>query len=57
MKQAVSEKLGNRIQVLKNVNAIYEHIPKEILPKDYGGNEKNLSELHGKAKEEVRYFK
>lgn len=49
MKQVFSEKLGKRIHVLKTVEAIHEHLPKEILPKDYGGNEKSLAELHGKT--------
>lgn len=48
-KQALSAKLGNRIRVLKNLEAVHEHIPKEILPKDYDGNEKSLAELQGKT--------
>lgn len=46
-KQALSAKLGNRIRVLKTLEAVHEHIPKEILPKDYGGNEKSLAEMQG----------
>lgn len=49
LKQVLSEKLGNRIHILKTVEAVHEHIPKEILPKDYGGNEKILADLHGKT--------
>lgn len=49
MKQVLSAKLGDRIHILKTVEELHEHIPKEILPKDYGGNEKSLAELQGKA--------
>lgn len=49
LKQALRAKLSNRICVLKTAEALSENIPKEILPKDYGGNEKSLAELHGKT--------
>lgn len=48
-KKVVSEKLGNRIFVVKTIEEFYEYFSKEILPEDYGGNEKSLAELHGKV--------
>ncbi|KAF2896943.1 hypothetical protein ILUMI_09237 [Ignelater luminosus] len=38
-------KLADRIFIHKNMDTFYEMIPKEILPKDYGGQEKSLDEL------------
>ncbi|XP_026314288.1 alpha-tocopherol transfer protein-like [Hyposmocoma kahamanoa] len=52
-KQVLSAKLGNRIYVTKTVEEFHERVPKEILPKDYGGNEKNLAELHDDWIEEL----
>lgn len=31
------------------MDTFYEMIPKEILPKDYGGQERSLDELRGKG--------
>lgn len=31
-----------------NLESLYKHIPKDILPKEYGGSEKSLIELHSK---------
>ncbi|XP_046964465.1 uncharacterized protein LOC124533294 [Vanessa cardui] len=40
LKQILSAKVANRINVLKSVEKIHEYIPKEILPRDYGGEER-----------------
>lgn len=47
-KQVFSAKLASRIVVHKNVETFYDYMPKEILPKEYGGNEKTLIDLHSK---------
>ena len=47
-KQIFSAKLASRIAVHKTVDTLYDYVPKEILPKEYGGNEKTISEMHGK---------
>lgn len=36
-----------QLEVLKNQNEMLRAIPKEILPKDYGGDEPPLCELRG----------
>ncbi|CAH2052272.1 unnamed protein product, partial [Iphiclides podalirius] len=45
MKQALKEKIANRILVHSTYEELHQHIPKEILPKDYGGDEEWCSEL------------
>lgn len=47
LKQILSEKLIKRIFVHKTIDTVYEHIPKTILPSEFGGEERNVKELHG----------
>ena len=47
-KQVFSAKIASRIAVHKTIDTFYEYVPKESLPREYGGNEKTLTELHGK---------
>lgn len=49
LKQVFSEKLSARIRTHKSKETIYEFVPKEIMPSDYGGEEKSLIDLHGKS--------
>ncbi|XP_034827508.1 alpha-tocopherol transfer protein-like [Maniola hyperantus] len=44
-KQALSAKVAERIKVHFSVDNLHEFIPKEILPRDYGGQAKSLSEF------------
>ncbi|XP_013143051.1 PREDICTED: uncharacterized protein LOC106106935 [Papilio polytes] len=46
LKQILSEKLIKRIFVHKTIDTVYEHIPKTILPSEFGGEERNVKELH-----------
>ncbi|XP_063896551.1 alpha-tocopherol transfer protein-like [Helicoverpa armigera] len=63
LKQVVSHKVSDRIYVLKTVEAIHEHVPKEVLPKDYGGDQMTLKETNENwnrvlsEKENVSYFR
>lgn len=34
----------------KSIEDVYEYIPKEILPKEYGGQEKTVAEMQGNFK-------
>ncbi|XP_026489035.2 uncharacterized protein LOC113395614 [Vanessa tameamea] len=45
LKQVLSSKVADRINVHKNIEEIHKHIPKEILPKDFGGDERSLKDL------------
>lgn len=47
LKQTLSEKLGQRIYVVKDVEELHELAPKALLPSDYGGDEKPLATLRG----------
>lgn len=47
LKQVISEKIIDRIKVHKNVDTLYEFIPKEVLPKEYGGDENPLKTIYG----------
>ncbi|XP_047033352.1 alpha-tocopherol transfer protein-like, partial [Helicoverpa zea] len=63
LKQVVSHKVSDRIYVLKTVEAIHEFVPKEVLPKDYGGDQMTLKEVSENwkrvlsEKENVSYFR
>ncbi|KAJ3654093.1 hypothetical protein Zmor_013310 [Zophobas morio] len=46
VKALVTPKLFGRIHVCKDANILKEHFPLEMLPKDYGGTEKSIEELH-----------
>lgn len=48
LKQGMTAKLSKRIYVHDSCETLYDHIPKEILPQEYGGNEKSLIEIKGK---------
>ncbi|XP_050353567.1 uncharacterized protein LOC126775572 [Nymphalis io] len=45
LNQVLSSKVAGKIQVHKNIEELYKHIPKEILPKDCGGTERSLKDL------------
>nr|ATY51934.1 CTD20 [Heliconius melpomene] len=45
-KQVLSAKLAARFVVHKTLDSMHQYVPKENLPKDYGGNEKPLQELY-----------
>ncbi|KAJ8712712.1 hypothetical protein PYW08_008016 [Mythimna loreyi] len=45
-KHLVSEKIGNRIYVQPTLEDLHKAVPKEILPVEYGGNEKSIEKLH-----------
>ncbi|XP_075983988.1 retinaldehyde-binding protein 1-like [Anticarsia gemmatalis] len=63
LKQVISAKIANRINVHATVEALHEHVPKDILPQEYGGNEKPLREVHENwlnvlsQKENVAFFR
>nr|XP_049698915.1 alpha-tocopherol transfer protein-like [Helicoverpa armigera] len=63
MKQFLSEKIGNRIHVHPNMDALHKIVPKEILPSDFGGAEKSIEKLNEEwiqalsSEEHVEYLK
>ncbi|XP_059048786.1 uncharacterized protein LOC131844015 [Achroia grisella] len=46
MKQILSDKLLKRAQIHKNIESVYNYVPRDLLPVDYGGKEKSLLELN-----------
>ncbi|XP_030031263.1 uncharacterized protein LOC115448099 [Manduca sexta] len=44
-KQLFSQKIGQRIHTHKSIDTLYDYVPREILPSDFGGEEKSLEEL------------
>lgn len=46
-KQVLSTKLGDRIHVHKSIDTLYDSVPKEILPVEFGGDEISLKKLNG----------
>ncbi|XP_050353568.1 uncharacterized protein LOC126775573 [Nymphalis io] len=47
-KQVFSAKVMERMVIHKKIDTVYDYVPKDILPEDYGGKEKSLYELHQK---------
>ncbi|XP_004928863.1 retinaldehyde-binding protein 1 [Bombyx mori] len=45
-KQVVSTKLASRLHVHKTIDTVTEFLDKDLLPIEYGGNERSLKELH-----------
>nr|XP_021196938.2 uncharacterized protein LOC110381070 [Helicoverpa armigera] len=45
IKQGLSQKLSQRLVIHDSVESLYDHIQKEHLPKDLGGDEKSVKEL------------
>ena len=39
--------MANRVHVHSSYEDLHKHIPREILPKDYGGDETSLNKLSG----------
>lgn len=37
----------SQVHVHKSLESLYEHVPKEVLPKEWGGKERGLDELNG----------
>ncbi|KAH9643480.1 hypothetical protein HF086_005575 [Spodoptera exigua] len=51
--QALSAKLAQRLVIHNNLESLYEHIPKQHLPKDLGGGLKTMNELSERTFKEV----
>ncbi|KAJ2937371.1 hypothetical protein O0L34_g1965 [Tuta absoluta] len=52
-KQVVSEKIGKRIYTYKSYEELYKVLPKEVFPKEYGGEESTLDELRDSWRKQV----
>ncbi|XP_060533762.1 uncharacterized protein LOC132706435 [Cylas formicarius] len=46
VKLMLKEKIRKRVHVHKNLESLYKHLPRDVLPSDYGGHCQPLSELH-----------
>ncbi|CAH2093982.1 unnamed protein product [Euphydryas editha] len=46
VKQVMSPKIAGRVHIHKTIEEIHEFVPKHILPKDYGGEERSIKELN-----------
>ncbi|XP_072393915.1 retinol-binding protein pinta-like [Diabrotica undecimpunctata] len=56
MKRFLKKKMVDRIIIHKNIESLYEHVPQELLPSDYGGKEKSLDEIIDLWKEHVKKY-
>ncbi|KAI5638790.1 CRAL/TRIO domain-containing protein [Phthorimaea operculella] len=52
-KQVVSEKIGKRIYTYKSYEELYEVLPREVFPKELGGEEKSLSDLRDNWRKQI----
>ena len=48
VKPFIKEKIRNRIYVHSDIKTLYEHIPQDILPTEYGGKAGPIQAIHGK---------
>ncbi|XP_018561550.1 alpha-tocopherol transfer protein-like [Anoplophora glabripennis] len=55
-KQLISPKLVERLNVHNKSNSILKYLPKEIVPKDYGGDEMTLSELNDLWEKKIQEY-
>lgn len=53
VKQFISEKLGKRILVHKNLEELYEVVPRDLLPEEYGGKLKSYHKMQAELVDEV----
>ncbi|XP_065201053.1 retinol-binding protein pinta-like [Planococcus citri] len=53
-KSLIKKELANRIEILKNLSDICQYLPKEIIPREYGGEELPLVELRDLWFEEIK---
>ncbi|GBP24612.1 Alpha-tocopherol transfer protein [Eumeta japonica] len=49
-KTILSRKLAERIHVHSSYEDFHKHVSREVLPSDYGGEERSLDELHGRSR-------
>lgn len=47
VKPLIKEKFRRRIFLHSDIKTLYEHVPKEILPSEYGGDAGPISAIHG----------
>ncbi|GLV36670.1 uncharacterized protein CBL_02495 [Carabus blaptoides fortunei] len=52
LKAVFNKKISNRVYVHDDLESLYKHVPKNVLPKDFGGPERTLKELHS----DIRVF-
>ncbi|CAH2093976.1 unnamed protein product [Euphydryas editha] len=61
-KKVLNKKVAERVYIRKTIQELYEHIPKHILPREYGGEERPLNELQREwlealtSEEHVKYM-
>ncbi|KAL0818346.1 hypothetical protein ABMA28_008825 [Loxostege sticticalis] len=54
LKQALKPKVASRLHVHSTYEDLHQHVPKEILPKEYGGDETSCDRLSAQWKEVLR---
>ncbi|CAB3222196.1 unnamed protein product [Arctia plantaginis] len=52
-KKFLSEKISKRVNVIKTIEELYTTIPKEILPEEYGGQERSYKQISADWIEEL----
>ncbi|CAH1640958.1 unnamed protein product [Spodoptera littoralis] len=53
VKQLLSEKVGQRIQVHKTLEDLYEIVPRDVLPEEYGGKQKSYYKMQAEWVDEL----
>lgn len=56
-KSLLKKKLAERFYFISSMNTLYETVPRELLPKEYGGNEDDLRTLHNRWIKKVESYR
>ncbi|XP_022906146.2 alpha-tocopherol transfer protein-like [Onthophagus taurus] len=54
VRQCLKRELQEQMYCHSKMESLYKFVPKEVLPKDYGGNELSLEELHKNQVENIK---
>ncbi|XP_047999537.1 uncharacterized protein LOC125236677 [Leguminivora glycinivorella] len=53
LRRVFSDKIGERIEVVRTIEKLHDQVPKELLPKEFGGQQKGYRELYDEWTEEL----